>query len=386
MRQNFPNLKEVLFLFLKLGLTAFGGPAAHIAIMHDEVVKRRKWLTDQEFLDLLGATNLIPGPNSTEMAIHLGFTRAGWLGLVAGGVGFVLPAMLIVLALAWGYARWGALPQAEWLLYGIKPVVIAIIVQALWSLGGKAIRGPLTGVTAAVVLGLYFLGVNEIALLFGGGLAVMLAANFQKLRSRLTGVFLLPAGVAAQAGGAAAAAAATSMPFSLTALFLIFLKIGSVMYGSGYVLLAFLRSDLVTRFGWLTDAQLLDAIAIGQVTPGPLFTTATFIGYQLGGLQGALLATLGIFLPSFLFVAISNPFIPRLRNSPWTGALLDGVNAAALGLMAAVTWQVGYASLVDPLTILLAITALILLLRYKVNSTWLIAGAALLGLLRWLIL
>jgi chromate transporter len=370
------RLKEVITLFTKLGFTAFGGPAAHIAIMHDEVVKRRRWVNDQEFLDLLGATNLIPGPNSTEMAIHLGFVRAGWPGLIAGGLGFVVPAVLIVLFLAWIYKQYGALPQAEWLLYGVKPVVIAIIVQALWSLGGKAIKGIPTGLVAVAVVVLYFLGVNEIALLFGGGAVVMLAANYRRLRSRSAGAFLLPL------GSAAAGSIMAAIPFSLPALFLTFLKIGSVLYGSGYVLLAFLRADLVVHYHWLSDAQLLDAIAIGQVTPGPLFTTATFIGYQLGGFSGALLATLGIFLPSFVLVAISNPFIPRLRGSPWFGALLDGVNAAALGLMAAVTWQIGRASLVDPLTVLIALAALVLLLRFKLNSTWLIAGGALIGLLR----
>jgi chromate transporter len=368
------HLKEVATLFFRLGLTAFGGPAAHVAIMHDEVVKRRKWLSDQEFLDLLGATNLIPGPNSTEMAIHLGFLRAGWAGLAAGGLCFIIPAMLIVLALAWAYARWGALPQAGWLLYGIKPVVIAIIAQALWSLGRKAIKGWSTGLAAAAVLLLYFLGTNELVLLFAGALAVMLASNIRWPGRREAAVGLLPL------GGPAAAAIAAAVPFSLPLLFLTFLKIGSVLYGSGYVLIAFLHTDLVTRFGWLTDRQLLDAIAIGQVTPGPLFTTATFIGYQLGGVPGALLATLGIFLPSFLFVAISNPFIPRLRSSAWLGALLDGVNAAALGLMAGVTWQIGLASLVDPLTIAVALGSLLLLLRFKVNSTWLIAGGALIGL------
>jgi len=368
-------LKEVALLFLKLGTVAFGGPAAHVAIMHAEVVKRRKWLSDQEFLDLLGATNLIPGPNSTEMAIHLGFLRAGWPGLIAAGLGFILPAALMVGLLAWAYKLYGALPQAEWLLYGVKPVVIAIIVQALWSLGGKAIKNPLTAVVAAAALGLYFLGVNEIALLFAGGVAVMLAANLQRLRSRMAAAFLLPL------GGMTAAQIAASIPFSLPVLFLTFLKIGAVLYGSGYVLLAFLRADLVVRYGWLTDPQLIDAIAIGQVTPGPLFTTATFIGYQLGGVSGALLATLGIFLPSFVFVLISNPFIPRMRGSPWFGALLDGVNAAALGLMAAVTWQIGGASLIDPLTVLVALLGLALLLRFKVNSTWLIAAGALIGLL-----
>jgi len=343
--------------------------------MHAEVVKRRKWLSDQEFLDLLGATNLIPGPNSTEMAIHLGFLRAGWPGLIAGGLGFVLPATLIVLLLAWAYKLYGALPQAEWLLYGVKPAVIAIIVQALLSLGGKAIRNLPTAFVAAAALGLYFLGINEIALLFAGGVAVMLAANLQRLRSRITVAFLLPL------GGITAASISASVPFSMPVLFLTFLKIGAVLYGSGYVLLAFLRADLVVRYGWLTDPQLIDAIAIGQVTPGPLFTTATFIGYQLGGLPGALLATLGIFLPSFIFVLVSNPFIPRLRRSPWLGALLDGVNAAALGLMAAVTWQIGRSSLIDPLTVLVALVGLALLLRFKVNSTWLIAAGALIGLL-----
>ncbi|HNS37850.1 MAG TPA: chromate efflux transporter [Anaerolineaceae bacterium] len=365
------HLKEVALLFLRLGATAFGGPAAHIAIMHDEVVKRRKWLSDQEFLDLLGATNLIPGPNSTEMAIHLGFLRAGWPGLIMGGVCFVAPAMLITLFLAWLYVRLGTLPQAEWLLYGVKPVVIAIIGQALWSLGSKALKNISVGIVALAAMGFYFLGVNEIMLLFGGGAVALLISNLPRLRNRFIGAFLLPVG--------ATIAAAASIPFSLPLLFLTFLKIGSVMYGSGYVLLAFLRADLVVRYGWLTDTQLLDAIAIGQVTPGPLFTTATFIGYQLGGVTGAILATLGIFLPSFIIVAISNPFIPRLRASPWLGALLDGVNAASLGLMAAVCIQIGRASLVDPLTLLIALISLALLLKFKVNSTWLIAGGALVG-------
>ncbi|MBP1700909.1 MAG: chromate transporter, chromate ion transporter family [Chloroflexi bacterium] len=372
------RLKEVFSLFLKLGLTAFGGPAAHISIMHDEVVTRRKWLTDQQFLDLLGATNLIPGPNSTEMAIHLGYLRAGWWGLIAGGLGFIVPATLIVMALAWAYTEFGTLPQAGWLLYGIKPVVIAIIIQALWNLGGKAIKNIPTALVMAVIMGLYFLGINELVLLFGGGLVMMLVSNLRRLRAPTAGAMLLPLGGTIIT---AVASITTAIPFSLPLMFLTFLKIGSVLYGSGYVLLAFLRADFVAQYGWLTDAQLMDAIAIGQVTPGPLFTTATFIGYQLSGVPGALLATLGIFLPSFIFVAISHPFIPRLRASPWFGALLDGVNAAALGLMAAVTWQIGRASLVDPLTILIALTALILLLRFRVNSTWLIAGGALAGLI-----
>ncbi len=361
------KVREVGLLFLRLGATAFGGPAAHIALMHDEVVVRRKWLSDQEFLDLLGATNLIPGPNSTEMAIHIGYKRAGLPGLIAGGVGFVLPATLIVLFLAWVYARFGALPQAEWLLYGVKPVIIAVILQALWNLGSKALRSWEMALLALSVLALYFGGMNEVALLFGGGLALMLFRNLRRLRSPTLAVLLLPLSMSA--------------PFRLSDLFLTFLKIGSILYGSGYVLLAFLRADLVLRYGWLTDSQLLDAIAIGQVTPGPFFTTATFIGYQLGGVSGALLATLGIFLPSFVFVAAANPLVPRLRNSPWFGALLDGVNAASLGLMAAVTWQAGKTSLPDPLTWLVWLVALIFLLRFKVNSTWLVAGGVLIGFL-----
>jgi chromate transporter len=367
------HLKEVTALFLRLGFTAFGGPAAHIALMHDEAVRRRRWLDDQAFLDLVGATNLIPGPNSTEMAIHIGFLRAGWAGLVAAGASFIAPAVLIVLGLAWAYERFGSTPQAEWLLYGIKPVVIAIIVQALWNLGRKAIKNWLAATIAAAIVALYFLKVNEIALLFAGGLAVMILANLRRGRTQAIKSLLFPI------GGLGLLAQAAAVPFSLPILFLTFLKIGSVLYGSGYVLLAFLRADLVVRFGWLSDAQLIDAIAIGQVTPGPVFTTATFIGYLLGGYSGALLATLGIFLPSFIFVAISNPLIPRIRSSVWASSLLDGVNVASLGLMAAVTWQLGRSSLVDPLTLLVGLLSFFLLIRFKINSTWLIAGGALTG-------
>ena len=368
------HVGEVAGLFLRLGLTAFGGPAAHISMFRDEVVKRRKWVDDQHFLDILGATNLIPGPNSTEMAIHLGYVRAGWPGLVAGGAAFILPAVLIVLALAWAYVRFGATPEAGWLLYGVKPVMIAIIVQALWGLGRKAVKGPPTVVVGIVVVVLYFLGVNEIALLFAGGLVVMFVENLHRIGKAGRLEFLLPLGWLA-----APAMAATAFTFPL--LFLVFLKIGSVLFGSGYVLLAFLRADFVTRLGWLTDQQLVDAIAVGQVTPGPVFTTATFIGYVLGGLPGALLATLGIFLPSFVFVALTNPFIPRLRNSTWASGLLDGVNVASLGLMGAVTWQLGRASLIDPLTFAMGLTAAVLLFRYRINSTWLVIGGASVGLL-----
>ncbi len=366
------RLKEVAALFLRLGATAFGGPAAHTAIMHDEVVKRRKWLSDQAFLDLLGATNLIPGPNSTELAIHIGYLRAGWRGLLVAGICFILPSMLIVLALAWAYARFGNLPQAQWLLYGIKPVVIAIVAQALWVLGRKAVKGWLSFAAGVVVLAAYFLGVNEIALLFGAGLAVMLLANWRRISGGMLSVAALPL----TPTGADASAA---VPYSLSGLFLTFLKIGSILYGSGYVLLAFLHADFVAHFGWLTNQQLIDAIAVGQVTPGPLFTTATFIGYLLGGTVGAIAATVAIFLPSFVFVAISNPFIPRMRQSAWFGSLLDGLNVASLALMAAVTWQLGIASLVDPLTVIVTGASLALLVRWQVNATWLIAGGGVAG-------
>lgn len=368
------RLAEVAMLFLKLGFTAFGGPAAHIAMMHDEVVKHRKWMDDQGFLDMLGATNLIPGPNSTEMAIHIGFMRAGLLGLITAGACFILPAMLIVMTLAWVYVQFGSTPAANWLLYGVKPVIIAIIIQALWNLGQKAVKGRLTIAVGFLVFVLYFFHLNEIALLFVGGLIVMIGANMRRLNQANIESLFLPLSTFI-------VPAALSVPFSLPVLFLTFLKIGAVLYGSGYVLLAFVRADFVTRLGWLTDKQLIDAIAVGQVTPGPVFTTATFVGYILGGTSGALLATLGIFLPSFIFVAISNPLIPKMRNSTWVSGLLDGVNVASLGLMGAVTLELGRASLTDRLTIAISLVSLVLLMRFKFNSTWLIAGGALIGLL-----
>lgn len=372
------RLFELARLFLRLGLTAFGGPAAHIAMLHNETTRRRRWLTDEQYLDLVGATNLIPGPNSTEMAIHIGYLRAGWPGLVVGGLCFILPAMLMVLGLAWAYVEFGSLPQAEQLLYGVKPVVIAVIAAALWSLGKRAVRGPLTAVVGLAVLMLYLSGSNAIYLLFGGALSVMVATNLQRLRRQAGALLALPGLAMGNATWIALAAA----PFSLSLLFITFLKIGAVLYGSGYVLLAFLRADFVVRLGWLTDQQLIDAVAVGQVTPGPVFTTATFVGYLLGGLPGALVGTLGIFLPSFVLVAISNPLIPRMRNSPWISGLLDGANVAALGLMAAVTWQLGRASLTDLPTVMTALIALALLIRFKVSSVWLVAGGAAMGLLQ----
>lgn len=367
-------LRQVIALFLRLGFTAFGGPAAHIGMFHDEAVKKRKWLTDQEFLDLLGVTNLIPGPNSTEMAIHIGYRQAGLRGLLAAGLCFILPAMLIVLGFAWAYVNYGETPQISQVLYGIKPVMIAIIVQAIWLLGRKAVTDLPTVLVGAGVIALYFLGVNEILLLFSGGLVIYLVRMAQAGRLKGLPAWFPPLGVLG-------AGAFQAVSFQLSILFLTFLKIGFVLYGSGYVLLAFLRADFVERLGWLTDQQLIDAIAIGQVTPGPLFTSATFIGYLLDGVPGALLATAGIFLPSFVLVLLIHPFIPRLRRAAWTGYLLDGVNVSSLGLMAAVTWQLGLTTIIDPWTAAIALVSGVLLLRYRLNTTWLVLGGALAGLL-----
>ena len=366
---------ELARIFIRLGFTAFGGPAAHIAMFHDEFVKRRQWLTDQHFLDLLGATNLIPGPNSTEMAMHIGHVRAGWRGMIVAGACFILPAASLVLLLAWLYVTYQATPAANWLLYGIKPVIIAVIVQAIYNLGTKAAKSIFYVALMIGVLALYLLGINEIVLLFGGALLAMLIMNARRLTGGTAALAAIPPLQAVFWVQTAA-----SIPVTLGELFLTFLKIGSVLYGSGYVLLAFLRTDFIERLGWLTDQQLLDAVAIGQFTPGPLFTTATFIGYVVADVPGAVLATLGIFLPGFVFVAIVNPLVPRLRQSTWLSALLDGVNAAAIGLMAAVTLELARAALIDWLTIALALMAGVLLIRYRVNSTWLILAGGLIGI------
>jgi chromate transporter len=369
------ELREVVAVFLKLGVVGFGGPAAHIAMMRDEVVRRRRWLDDARFLDLLGMTNLIPGPNSTEMAIHLGYLRAGWPGLVLGGVCFIAPAMLIVLALAWAYVAYGTRPEAFAALYGIKPVIIAVVVQAAWGLTRTAVKTPLLGLVVGATVALYLAGVHELALLAGGGIVIVLA---RRLARGALALVLAPAPFAAVATGGGVAAGTT---VSLTTLTLIFLKIGAVLYGSGYVLLAFLRNDFVERLGWLTDRQLLDAIAIGQFTPGPVFTTATFIGYVLAGWAGGVLATIAIFLPSFVFVALSHPLLPKIRSSRIAAAALDGVNVAALGLMVAVTWELGRAAIVDGPTAIVAVVAMALLVWRRPNSAWLVVGGALVGLL-----
>jgi chromate transporter len=368
-------LRELALLFLRLGSTAFGGPAAHVAMMEDEVVRRRGWLTREEFLDLLGATNLIPGPNSTEMAIHVGHRRAGLPGLVVAGACFIVPAAAIVTAIAWAYVRFGALPATGALLRGVKPVVVAIVAQALWGFARVAVRGPGRAAVAAAAALAAALGANELAILVAAGAAV--AAFRAGARARPAAPALLPPGGWLPALGLAAAGA----PVATSQLFLVFLKIGSVLYGSGYVLLAFLRTDLVHRLGWLTEAQLLDAVAVGQVTPGPLSTTATFVGFVLAGLPGAAAAPVGIFLPAFVFVALSGPLVPRLRRSAVAGAFLDGVNLASLALMAVVTAQLARAAIAGLPTALLAAASGVLLVRFRVGSSWLVLGGAALGLL-----
>jgi chromate transporter len=374
-------LRELAVLFLRLGTLAMGGPAAHIAMMEDEVVRRRRWMTHERFLDMLGVCNLIPGPNSTEMAIHIGQLRAGFAGLIVAGACFILPAAAIVLAIAWMYVRFGTMPQAVGLLYGIKPVIIAVVLQALWGLGRTAIKSRLLAAIAIVALIASLLEVNDMIVLIGGGIVMLAIRAFEdRAAARATLAAIPVAARASGAKGAAIAAAGVAVPFSLTTLFLFFLKVGAVLFGSGYVLLAFLRTDLVDRLRWLTEAQLLDAVAVGQVTPGPVFTTATFIGYILGGFRGAVVATLGIFLPSFFFVSISGPLIPHLRRSPLAGAFLDGVNVGAWALMAAVTLFLARAAVIDVTTMLLAISSAFVLIRYRVNSAWLVIGGGLIGL------
>jgi chromate transporter len=373
------RLRELSWLFLKLGIIGFGGPAAHIAMMEDEIVRRRQWLTGEEFLDLIGATNLIPGPNSTEVAIHVGRLRAGVPGLIVAGACFIFPAMAIVLGCAWAYVRFGKLPEIQGVLYGVKPVIIAIILQALWKLARNAVKTKWLALIGLIATILTFAGTNELLVLFGAGIFVAAVELMKRKSSGNEVLFSFPP-ISFAKIPVIASISSVVIPFSLGKMFLLFLKIGSVLFGSGYVLLAFLRSDFVEQRHWLTESQLLDAIAIGQVTPGPVFTTATFIGYVLGGIPAALLATLGIFLPAFIFVALSGPLIPRIRKSPVAGAFLDGVNVASLALMIVVTWQLGRAAISDFPTIALALLSGVLLFRFRWNSAWLVFGGAAAGL------
>lgn len=370
-------LRSLAWLFLKLGTIAFGGPAAHIAMMEDEVVRRRQWLSREEFLDLLGAANLIPGPNSTEMAIHIGHRQAGWAGLVVAGVCFIVPAALIVTAFAWAYVRYRALPEVAGILYGVKPVIIVIVLQALFLLGRTALKTRFLGVIAVVGVGLTLAGVHELLVLLGGGVSAM--AKRLLVERRHNSISLFSTGTLAMLFQSSAPAAVGAAAFGLWPLFLFFLKVGAVLYGSGYVLLAFIRADLVERWHWLTESQLLDAIAVGQVTPGPVFTTATFIGYVLAGTPGAAVATIGIFLPAFVFVALSGPLVPLIRRSATAGAFLDGVNACALSLMFVITYLLARSAIVDVITILIALVSIVLLFRFRINSAWLILGGAIVG-------
>ncbi len=339
--------------------------------MRKEVVEKRQWFDEETFLDLIGASNLIPGPTSTEIAFYIGLRRAGWLGLLITSTCFILPAAGMVLAFAWAYVQFGATPQAAGLLYGIKAAVVAIIVEALWKLGRKALKGRLLIAVGFIVLGLYLTGINVLVLLLGGGLFVVAVRHWRTFPKRLNGIPLL----------AILPASAVAEPFSLLGLFLTFLKIGGVLYGGGYVLLAFLRADFVDRLGWLTDKQLLDAVAVGQFTPGPVFTTATFVGYLTGGWAGAIVATIGIFLPSLIYVSVLSPYLDLLRKRQWTSDLLDGVNVAALALMAGVGWELARSAVFDLFTGVVSLVCAVLLLRLQVNSAWLLAGAAVAGVL-----
>lgn len=362
------SLGQLAALFLRLGLTAFGGPAAHIAMMEDEVVNRRRWLDRQRFLDLLGVANLLPGPSSSELAIYIGQSQAGWAGLLLGGACFILPAVLLTAMIAWAYTRFGSLPQATGILYGIRPVVVAIIFQALWRLGQTALKTKVLMIIAVGAAAASLAGLGPVWVLLCCGTVVLAKRSVQRLRS-LPAVF----------GFVPTAAIITH--WSLGNLFLIFLKIGAVVFGSGYVLLAFLRADLVDRLHWLTEKQLLDAVAVGQITPGPVFSTATFIGYILAGGRGAFLATVAIFLPAFFLVAFTGPLLPRLRKSKSVSALLDGVNAGSLGLMLAVVLFLAHAAIFDLATALTAIGSAVLLLRFKVNATWVILAGAVFGII-----
>ena len=369
------NVREVASFFLKLGFLAFGGVAGHIAMMRRELVDRRKWISEQDFLDLFGIMNLIPGPSSTEMVIALGYWRAGWPALILAGVLFILPAMLMILALSWAYVGYGTLPAAQWILYGMNPMVIAIIADALLSLGRTALKTASLALMDVASLVLYFWGVSIVAIIVSTAVLTAIVGYWKtKGQQRDLGIFPVAGG-----GARVAIAAASAIPFSMTRLFLTFLKIGAVSYGGGYVLLAFLRADFVAHLHWLTDKQLLDAVAAGQITPGPVFASATFVGYLTGGMKGALLATLGMFLPSFIFIAIVFPFVPKLKGSPGARIFLDGINAVTVGLMAAVSWQLARGAILDAFTAVEAIVGLLILRRFRINSAWLILGGLVAG-------
>jgi chromate transporter len=372
------EIGEIVRLFLRLGLTAFGGPAAHIGLMEQEAVERRGWMSRPQFLDLVGACNLLPGPGSTQVAMALGYRRAGWLGLAAAGACFILPSTLSTLALAWAYLRYGSLPQAQGLLYGIKPVMIAVIAQAVWTLGRTAFRRWPLALAGLACFAAVLAGAPPIAvLLVSGGVALLVIWLRSRPKAAMS-LAVLPSAMSAAptVGGGVAAGAVGLLP-----ILLVFLKMGVVVFGSGYVLLAFFKADLVDRLHWVTNAQLIDAITAGQVTPGPVFATATFLGYLLRGWAGAAVATAAIFLPSFLMAGLVGAFADRIRKSALAAAFLDGVNTAAVALMASVALSLGRAALLDLWTWVLFLVSVALLVRFRVNATWLILAGAVLGLI-----
>lgn len=386
------RLRALATLFLKLGAISFGGPAAHIALMEDEVVRKRQWLTRQQYLDMLGLTNLIPGPNSTEMAINVGFARARWAGLAVAGASFIAPAALITAAVAWAYVRFGTLPLAESLLAGVKPAVIAVIAIAVWRLGKIAVRDVWLGVLGALSLAAFLAKLNPLLIMAGGGLMGMVAKQAHNLRHKtssdttklsaglifLKKSFLLPGILTGAMATVAGMPVMQRVPLARLGWF--FLKVGAVLYGGGYVLFAFVEQGLVRDHHWLTQQQVLDAIAIGQFTPGPVLSTATFIGYLLGGAWGAVVATLAIFLPSFVYVAALGPILPKLRRSAWVAAFLDSVNVCAVALMAGVTVKLAGDALRGWPMWAIAAAALAVLWRWKINPAWAVLGGGLAGL------
>lgn len=383
LKENQPkaSLLEVCLVFLRLGTLSFGGPAAHIAMMEDEFVQKRQWLERGKFLELVGASNLIPGPTSTELAIYIGYLKAGWPGLIGAGVFFILPAMLIVLFLAHIYVLYGELPQVSFALYGVKPVIVAIIAQAIWNLGKTAVKDVPSGLIGGMALGLSFFVVNPLFLLMLSGVAMIAIKRAHKIKMN---VFFAPLLALVDVTKNEAVQAAAGAKLSLAALFVTFFKIGAVLYGSGYVLLAFLWKDFVQNYQVLTSQQLLDAVAIGQVTPGPVFTTATFIGYVIAGIPGAIVATIAIFLPSFVFVPVISIFLSKIKNSAIASDFLAGVIVASLALMASVTWTLAMSSVIDWLTALLAMLSCIAIFKYRVNTTWLIFGGGAIGIVQFL--
>jgi chromate transporter len=375
MGNNKGDLNDIARVFLKLGTTAFGGPAAHIAMMRQEVVIKRQWLTEQHFLDLIGATNLIPGPNSTEMAIHIGQERGGWKGLHIAGLCFIMPAVLITGCLAALYKVYGQLPQVQPFIYGIKPAIIAVIIAAIYPLAKQSLQTIELGIIGGAALLLNVLGYSEILVLFGSGFVAMGLAAI-RLKHTNSALTFLPLFITDNNS--------FFSPKNIS-LFLSFLKIGAILYGSGYVLFAFLDAELVQK-GIISHLQLIDAIAVGQFTPGPVFSSVTFIGYQVNGISGAVISTIGIFLPSFLFVALLNPLVIKMRGSKLFAAFLNAVNVASIALILVVCYQLGKDSLADWRGVVIALASGIILFRFKqINSAFIVAGGSIAGYLLLLI-